>query len=109
MAATFAPLAGEIGFPSPEGDLRTCAIKITFDNSYPAGGYAITPTSFGLVQIAIVLVPGLTLLGRKVIWDSVNGKIKLYTTAADGVGAATDMTAATDISADSVIVYVWGY
>lgn len=66
------------------GDLLFVHGTITYDNSYPTGGEAITASTFGLNTLFEVILQG---TGAEVaIFDKTNSKILLYT--ADGTQAA---------------------
>lgn len=75
------------------GDKRVHAYGITFDNSYPTGGEAVTAGLVGLntIQFVIPLVNGANFS----VWDRTNSKLLIYT--ADGVEAAnaSDQSAVT--------------
>jgi|SRR5215831_10618982 len=70
------------------GDLFERLVDVTFDGSYPGGGYALTPQQLGLgLNGSIVLVLGATTKtgGWMVGWDYTNGKLQVF----DGSGAAS--------------------
>jgi hypothetical protein len=71
--------------PSVLGTKLTFA-TLTFDSSYAAGGYAVTPANFGLDEIlAMFSNVGSGYLAE---YDAANGKVKVligdYNNAADG-------------------------
>jgi hypothetical protein len=58
------------------GDLQIRVVDITLDNSYPAGGWALTPQQLGLGLNGVVwfvLLPELN--GFSYEWDYVNNKL----------------------------------
>ncbi len=85
--------------------VREAVFDITCDNSYPAGGYALTAASFGFKGLyfgAPLNSPG----GFVFSFDTVNGKLWAYK-----VGAAGPMVevGATDINNKVVRVEVKGW
>lgn len=68
------------------GDLAYNVVDVTLDGSYPAGGYPITPATFGLSSIDLLHVSGArgsvggATLGLVWEWDHVNSKLKAYRT-----------------------------
>jgi len=74
---------------------------ITMSSSYTTGGEAVTAASLGMTTInSMILGPA---GGYTFKWDSTNGKIMAYSTAATEVTATTNLSAITDIIAE-----VWG-
>ena len=107
MAATVTALGSLPGSAVPPGYKRTGHFLVTFDASSPAGGYAITPAMFGLVNLDGVITEGITILGRSVAYIATTKKIQLFVPAV-GAAAAADMTAATDLHLDAVQCTVIG-
>lgn len=66
------------------GDLAYHIVDLTLDAAYPAGGYAITPATFGLSSIDFLHVSGArgsaggATAGLVWEWDHVNSKLKAY-------------------------------
>lgn len=102
MALTIAKIAGMLD--RYQGNERIATRKITGDNSYPAGGYALTPMSFGGR-----IIKGVSLLGvaaaagarLRVIYDYAAKKLRFYkegglTDYAPGGG---DIKGATNVAA----------
>lgn len=87
--------------PTVPGDRREKHCRITFDTSYPTGGYALTASTFGLAILDRVVVMGCTLLGRLACWDSTNNKLLVF----KAVLTENDVA---DIHADSVQVIAVG-
>ena len=77
------------------------AATVTFDNSYPTGGEALTAAALGLDTAVDAVFPA-TGGADVVVWDRANGKLVLYT--ADG----TEATNASDQSAVSRDILVLG-
>lgn len=92
MALTMTSSFANEGATRVVGRKRVWTGLVTFDNSYPTGGEAITPAQFGLSVINHVNVraKGGT---EVVVWDHVNSKLQIFT--ADGVEAlnASDQSA----------------
>ena len=82
-------------------------VDVTYDASYPTGGYAITPASLGLEQILGVL-PGGNLGGVVPSYNLSTGKLQLFGGAASGAVLA-EVTAATNLSAvvQRLIFFGW--
>lgn len=75
MAATVSPQAN----PTPS-NIIIRRVKVTGDNSYPAGGYAITAVTaaqFRVNTIHAVHSAGAH-AGYSTEWDYANGKLKVY-------------------------------
>jgi hypothetical protein len=72
---------------------------ITFDNSYPSGGYTIAAGTVGLrVIMGVDLVGGNTAaLGQEYYWNNVTGKLMVLMAAAATLANA-DLTNATNIA-----------
>jgi len=86
------------------GDRHLVEAVITGDASYATGGYAVTPSTFGLTQIIQAIIPAGTSAGTVAVWDSVNSKV-LFIVQNTGAEVAN----ATNVSARAVPVFVWGY
>lgn len=68
-------------------------LNVTADNSYPTGGYAITPSRYGLTKLDMVFIDGGN--GYGVQYDYTNNKIMFYTTAGTETTNATNLSAIT--------------
>lgn len=90
MAATITRV---VGSENVVGKLRAVAFDITGDNSYPAGGYAITGATLGLRNLlGIEFIAGNTAgIATAPYYNSQTGKVMFE------VGGA-DETATTDVS-----------
>src|SRR5688572_3777694 len=65
------------------GGVRMGCVLLTFDDSYPAGGYALSASELGLNELENLIVPNLP--GFVTVWDPVAGKILVYESGtADG-------------------------
>lgn len=65
----------------PIGGIEVMSIyDITFDTSYPTGGYAVTPSTFSLRKITHIDPGGITSGGYGVCWDKTNSKLKVFRT-----------------------------
>ena len=81
MALTFAKLS-----PNPDrvsGNIKVRVRRITFDNSYPAGGEAVAASDFGLkkiyhLEISPVAMKSDESLGVPVAYDADAGKIVAF-------------------------------
>lgn len=87
--------------PVPPGSERWWHGRVTFDTSYPSGGYAVTAATFGFNRLDTVRCHGTTLLGRLAAFDSTNSKILVF----KAVLTENDVA---DIHADSVQVTAIG-
>tara|TARA_R100000084_G_scaffold105454_1_gene62892 strand:- start:92 stop:415 length:324 start_codon:yes stop_codon:yes gene_type:complete len=65
------------------GDIRYTIKDITFDDSYPSNGEAITAADFGLEEIFIVLISQKS-DGYVTQFDYSNSKFEIYEAGADG-------------------------
>jgi hypothetical protein len=95
MAATVA----EVSRDNTGGRLRLI-VDITGDNSYPTGGWAVTPAQLGVQRIdrvsADVKSPSTTSYIAQ--WDYANNKIKVFWTGAAVNGTLGEVTNATNLS-----------
>ena len=67
-------------------------VNLTFDSSYPNGGYAITPSQLGLTtKIIQIFSPAAVAGGNFIIWDNTNGTIRVFTDPAS-TGSFTEVT-----------------
>jgi hypothetical protein len=83
------------------GDLFQRLVDVTFDGSYPAGGYPLTPAQLGFGQNGVIyFVDGATskTAGWLIGWDYTNSKLQVF----DGSGAAStamhEIAAATSLT-----------
>ena len=101
MALSFSTVRKE----RPQWGIRSGIVDITFDNSYPTGGWAIAASDLGIEALYNLEIPGVTPGGYLLAWDRVNGKIKAfefdYDASADG--AAKEL-AASSAALDGVTV-----
>lgn len=108
MALTFADKApnvkaGSRGAVSPVSGWKV--VRVTFDNSYPTGGEAITAADVGFDTLDY-LIPfrqapdgGAQTVGILPTWDSTNGKLKLSVIGATGL-----VTEAANTSDQSTVI-----
>jgi hypothetical protein len=91
MALAFEVIALD---PIPgSGGKRERIVNITFDNSYPTGGEAVTPANFKLNGIDTIECMGgnAASCANRWPWDAENGKIMAFD-AAGQVANATDLS-----------------
>lgn len=71
--------------------MATVAGQLTFDASYPTGGYATPNVKFGLSVVSGVQIecPG----GYTAVYNRTTDKVQLYSTAATEVTNATNLSA----------------
>jgi hypothetical protein len=99
---------------SVPGDVAQVVADITCDAAYPAGGYAITPATFGLSSIDFVHVSGArgsaggATLGLVWEWDHVNSKLKAYRTGSAVNNELLETDNAKVSTATVLRVCVWG-
>jgi hypothetical protein len=112
MALTFASENREVGF----GHQRQVTVSVTFDNSYPTGGEAVTAGDFGLSVIEDVIVHGPAAnaagtAGLPVHYNRSTGKLQLFRVDAANVGIVNLQEAANafDASLFTVRLTVLGY
>lgn len=105
MAITVATVipATKVGFKK-----RMSVTNITFDDSYPTGGEAVTPGNLGLTKIEAVIINGNT--GHNLQWDQANKKIKAYYADYDAVadGALIQVPDTTDLATVVATVVAFG-
>jgi hypothetical protein len=89
----------------PPGDDRSEGVyDVTFDSSYPSGGYALTPASFGRRSLHFVGVEP-KVGTRIIVFDGAqgdNGNLRIFT------AIGTEAANASDQSAISARVHVIG-
>jgi hypothetical protein len=102
MAATVAGLAFPFGTVSPPGSYRRVFATVTFDASYPTGGYVVTAALFGLSMLATVDA-GCTQLGRIANFNQATSKVQLFS------AATTEVANTTDVHLDSIVVEAIGF
>lgn len=93
MALTLAKVKHGLGLNN-----RTHIYDVTFDNSYSTGGYALTPSTVGLVTINAVtaVFSGATAAnGRIVTYNPTTGKLLVWTAPATEAAGASDQSAVT--------------
>lgn len=88
--------------PHTVGNRWRTVSKIALDNSYPTGGYAVTPQALGLGSNSFTADPEASVeidnsLGYGARYDFANQKILLYSSAGTQVTNATDVSAVTDM------------
>ena len=71
--------------PKKKGGPELRFIDITFDDSYPTGGEAITAANIGFTTIYAVFPPA-SLGGCVLEWDKTNSKIKAWYADYDATG-----------------------
>lgn len=94
------------------GDLFFRVVDVTLDNSYPAGGYPLTPAQLGLGANGVVFMvdPGTVSKtgGWLVGYDYTNAKLQVF----DGSGVASvamhEVAAATNLTGVVVRMLVFG-
>lgn len=81
------------------GSRRDESVTLTLDSSYPTGGYTVAAALVGMTVIHNVLV-GVTSTGKPVFWTG--SKLKVFS------AVGTEVSSTTDLSAETVVVYVRG-
>lgn len=91
-----------------EGALRFAPILVTFDASYPIGGYAITPAMCGFGSTVLALLPSAATTSGNWICavNETTDKIKVIDHLTGGTG--TECTPATDLHLESVFCVAYG-
>lgn len=105
MAATVTVInAGlQAGGGRTEGNRRRAVATVTFDTSYPSGGYAVAASAFDMTTLDTVDVSTMSQLGTHwCLWDQTNSKIKVFT------ALNTEVSNAVDIHTDSVVIEAIG-
>lgn len=72
------------------GRQATASGTITLDNSYATGGYAVTPSNFGLWKVAGVLFEDVN--GYAFYFNKTTGKVQVFTSGGTEVAAATNLS-----------------
>lgn len=100
MALTITPVRGA---RSVSGTIREEFYDVTFDNSYPTGGEAVTPRDFGLLSLYGIGSVGsnTAAIGYRLVFNTQTSKLYVE----DG---GTEPNAATDLSALTFRVRVTG-
>lgn len=108
MALTIAKVADEA--PDYWGATPIGFFDITFDNSYPAGGYAVTAKQFGLRILSGMIAVGGNTAGavNSYYYNSQTGKLMVLEAGAGAPVAFADTTAATDLSTFTQRFLVFG-
>lgn len=102
MAATITkvnPESNPVKLVGGAGQLRFSVITLAGDASYPAGGYALAASDFGLSTLLAVVVAGQS-AGIEGEYDYANGKLKFnwFNYPGAAAAAAAEVTAATNVS-----------
>ncbi len=97
MALTIA-IQNRDGTPGVLGDVYMCVAKITFDNSYPTGGLALTAGTLKLPPEATLKYVNVTpATGYVFAFDYTSNKVLAYRSAASGA-AMLEVTNGVDLS-----------
>lgn len=91
----------------PHGNGRIVVVKTTFDASYTTGGMSLVPSDVGMYGFSAV-VPSPLKSGFDVQWDADAQKLVVYGTGAADKAAGTEQDAATDLSALSCQLIIFG-
>lgn len=86
MALTYTAVDEDV-----QGKYRVITKKVTLDDSYPAGGEAITAAAVGLSKIVKARIVGANAAAGRLLWywDPTNGKLMaFYPTGGDAVSPA---------------------
>lgn len=75
------------------GDRRLTVTNLTFDASYATGGYAVTPSTFGVSVVDAVLADNPS--GYDVFYNAATGKVQVFASGNTEVAAATNLSAVT--------------
>lgn len=103
MALTFS-VTKQLGVAKGRGGTRTHIVRVTFDNAYPDGGYAITAANLGFDSQVLVMLPmGLihdatttsAETGYEPSYDQVSGFLQVFVA---GSGAATNAEVANNLA-----------
>jgi hypothetical protein len=83
------------------GDLFERIVDVTLDNSYPAGGYPLTPQQLGFGlngQIVSVMAPASKTGGWETDWDYTNSKLQVFDSSGAANAAMHEVAAATNLT-----------
>jgi hypothetical protein len=87
------------------GNRRRCSVRLTGDSSYPTNGSVVPASLFGLTKVDHASV-GLSEDGTVIaVYDSVNNKLKCFSTAAAPV---VEVANTTNLSTKVFPITVWG-
>lgn len=106
MAVTIVKDPNQSNQPQAIGQFRVEFADITGDNSYPTGGYAITPGQFGMSKIVAVVVPNSN--GYAVTYVRSTGKLIVRATGGSSGAAFVEIANATDLSALTFFAIIFG-
>ena len=96
MALSFSTVKN---LPKMKGGMRWRIVDVTFDDSYPTGGEAVTAANFGLDTAIYGMFFCGTVAGCVPEWDNTNSKIKFYYADYDAVadGALIQLGSTSDL------------
>jgi len=83
------------------GDLFFRVVDITMDNSYPSGGWAVTPLALGFGSNGVIfgVIPlGGAKAGRLLEWDQVNLKLMVRDASGAANAATPEITTVTQMN-----------
>lgn len=83
-------------------------VRVTFDNSYPTGGEAVTPSQLGFKNVHNI-IPGVSTNGYVVTYDKANAKLKVFRGGAAVSTPFAEVPNATDLSTVVVDLTVYGF
>lgn len=107
MAVTIASIPGLSNEPQKIGQMKARFVDITPDNSYPTGGWALTPGQVGMAKILAVIVPNSN--GYAMTYVRSTGKLLVRATGSANQAAFAEIPNATDLSALTIFAIVFGY
>jgi hypothetical protein len=85
-------LPAPISIVGPAGESRHAYFVITFDTSYPTGGYVISSASVGMANAnTFLLLPNPSSGAHPVIWNVTTQKLQVFTAQGSEVGNGTDL------------------
>lgn len=90
------------------GELQIRVVDLTLDNSYPTGGWAVTPQQLGLGLNGVVwfvMLPEIN--GFTFEWDYVNNKLKAFW--GGGAGAANAQYTNAGAALNAVVIRILAF
>lgn len=91
------------------GQMFIRIVDITMDNSYPSGGWALSPASmgFGTNGTILAVVPFNDISGRFPFWDRTNNKLMIRDASGAANAASPEITTVAQMN--SIVLRVLAY
>jgi len=93
------------------GGIRLKAATLTFDNSYPTGGYSVTPAQLGFISAIDGMVLGGTAnntTGVVAAWNPTTQKVQCYLSNGISPALLNEAPNTTALTGQVVVGLAWG-